>query len=433
MDRRIILLSKAILVITFLNIFAWSVYHVNAGGQKLGILTTALKQFSQFPVLIREVLSEVSDPERYIKFDSSFKPVNNLNYDVFALNSFFSESKWTIELLNLHNDDVIHSWYLEEKNYNNSTNRQFAHAEPISPLVLNDLSIIVHNHETFNLYRLNSNSEVIWHNSENLYHHSFNLDKNGDLWTCTRDLIQSTSNDIEYWDEFLTKVDVASGRVIFQKSLTEILYENNLGYQVHGIGNIVKRNGHDPLHLNEIQPALKNGPHWKEGDLFISLRHRSLILLYRPSTQKIIRVIQGPFYNQHDVDIISDSTISLFNNNVSSLDKVNTTEAGEISQTGINQSINRFSEVLIYNFNDSSFTKLLAKQMNNGGVFTETQGLHHILSNGDLFVESYSQGKVYIFNENGIVLQRYMNKPSNGLVEYPHWVRIYEDLDFLKK
>ena len=75
----------------------------------------------------------------------------------------------------------------------------------------------------------------------------------------------------------------------------------------------------DPLHLNDIEPLLSDGRHWKKGDLFISLRNRSTVLLYRPLTNKIMRTIQGSFYGQHDVDVISDSTISIFNNNVSGL------------------------------------------------------------------------------------------------------------------
>ena len=47
----------------------------------------------------------------------------------------------------------------------------------------------------------------------------------------------------------------------------------------------------DGLHLNDIQPALTDSPYWKKGDLFLSLRHKSLILLYRPSTGKIIWMI----------------------------------------------------------------------------------------------------------------------------------------------
>ena len=54
----------------------------------------------------------------------------------------------------------------------------------------------------------------------------------------------------------------------------------------------------------------------EKGDLFLSLRSQNMIILYRLSTNKIISHITGPFSNQHDVDIISDKEISIFNNNI---------------------------------------------------------------------------------------------------------------------
>ena len=41
-----------------------------------------------------------------------------------------------------------------------------------------------------------------------------------------------------------------------------------------------------------------------------------MVILYRPSTNKIIKIIEGEFYNQHDVDIIDENKISIYNNNV---------------------------------------------------------------------------------------------------------------------
>ena len=65
----------------------------------------------------------------------------------------------------------------------------------------------------------------------------------------------------------------------------------------------------DPIHLNDIEPILKDGPFWKKGDVFLSIRDQSMIVLFRPTTNKILNVIQGPFNMQHDIDIISDEEI----------------------------------------------------------------------------------------------------------------------------
>ncbi len=65
--------------------------------------------------------------------------------------------------------------------------------------------------------------------------------------------------------------------------------------------------------------------------------------------------------------------------------------------------------------------------------FNNTEGLHKILSNGYMFVESQNEGRVYIFNKDKVLLKSYYNTIKDGYVELPHWVRIYENLDFLKE
>ena len=71
----------------------------------------------------------------------------------------------------------------------------------------------------------------------------------------------------------------------------------------------------DPIHLNDIEPVRKDGPYWRKGDLFLSLRSPSTVMLYRPSTNKVIWRKDGPWSKQHDVDILDDHRISIFNNN----------------------------------------------------------------------------------------------------------------------
>jgi hypothetical protein len=82
----------------------------------------------------------------------------------------------------------------------------------------------------------------------------------------------------------------------------------------------------------------------EQGDVFLSIRNQSAIIHYRPSTNKVINYITGPFAQQHDVDIISDKEISIFNNN----------------NFFVN---NEHSEVVIYNFETKKFRKLFNDQL----------------------------------------------------------------------
>ena len=61
----------------------------------------------------------------------------------------------------------------------------------------------------------------------------------------------------------------------------------------------------------------------------------------------IIKVIEGNFYNQHDVDILDDKRISIYNNNVFINAK--------------NERVVNYSEIVIYNFETEIFSKKFEK------------------------------------------------------------------------
>ncbi|MEL1227301.1 MAG: arylsulfotransferase family protein, partial [Candidatus Neomarinimicrobiota bacterium] len=113
-----------------------------------------------------------------------------------------------------------------------------------------------------------------------------------------------------FYDDAIVKLSPES-EILFEKSVSQIFIENNLEYLLFAHGNDYEA---DPIHLNDIQPVDFDGEFWKKGDVFLSLRSQSMVLLYRPSTNEIIWKGTGPFFNQHDVDIIDNHRISVFNN-----------------------------------------------------------------------------------------------------------------------
>ena len=101
-----------------------------------------------------------------------------------------------------------------------------------------------------------------------------------------------------------------SGKLLFRHSVAQILIR-------HGYTNWLFTMGMyqaDPMHLNDIEPVLDDGPYWKKGDLFLSLRNVSAVLLYRPSTDQIVWIKRGPWIGQHDVDVLDDHRIGIYDN-----------------------------------------------------------------------------------------------------------------------
>ena len=380
---------------------------------------------------------------QFIPLDAEFKKVNRLDYNVFSLNNYWDtqEHLWRVELRNLRTDSVHHSWNYYEKDLDlvSTHERTYSHAPTLGCILLEDRSLVVPVCYSNNLLCLDKTSTIKWAKHDNMVHHASNLDHQGNIWSCSAQYhyIDTMTGYIKV-DEIM-KTDVRTGEVLYKKSLLDILTDNDLEYLFHGsyyssedsdMQHVVCKN---PIHLNDIEPALSEGTYWKKGDLFLSLRNKSIILQYRPSTHKVIRKIQGKFLNQHDVDIKSNHEISVFNNNRSTVGKYLTPSL--ISKKSMLDSI---SSVVTYNLETQTFHTELKTAFKDYGIFSPTEGLQHFLSNGDLFVEAQQQGKVYIFRpdvsqENGyqLLYANYMNQPTeDGFVEMPHWTKIYENIDF---
>ena len=180
-----------------------------------------------------------------------------------------------------------------------------------------------------------------------------------------------------FHDDEIVKIS-SEGKILFKKTIISILRENGLESLIFPTGE-----NKDPLHLNDIQPVIKDTQYWKRGDVFISLRNISMVFLYRPSENKILWYSQGPWVFQHDVDIINETEISVFDNNLDNFTK---------------SRVDGSSSVVIFDFKTNEFRRPFDKAFVDNNAHTLTGGLHALLKNGDVFVELTDSGKI---NESG--------------------------------
>ena len=242
------------------------------------------------------------------------------------------------------------------------------------------------------------------------------LDHEGNIWVGS--LLNPKSKyvkkyQIKYFsDDSIIKINT-DGKMLYNKSVTEILIENKIVASNFAL-NSASSNELDPIHLNDIEPAFSDTQYWQQGDVFISIKHQSAIVHYRPSTNKVINYITGPFAEQHDVDIISDKEISIFNNNNFFVNNEN-------------------SEVVIYSFETNQFRKLFNDRLQKENFKTITEGLSHIFKDGALMVEEQNYGRIILFNNKGEKEWEYVNKDKNGDSGPVNWSRIIEDELFIEK
>ena len=135
-----------------------------------------------------------------------------------------------------------------------------------------------------------------------------------------------------------------------------------------------------------------------------------MVLLYRPSTNKIIWKGSRPFFHQHDVDILDDHRISIFDNNSKNF------VDGDV--------VDGHNEVIIYNFKTDKYSSYLKDSLATNDVRTITQGRSQILQNGDLFIEDTNYARTLYFNADGSLRWTHVNRADNQDIYIVAWSRI---------
>lgn len=250
-------------------------------------------------------------------------------------------------------------------------------------------------------------SNVVW-TLDGFYHHAIERDADGNYWTgAVLDPPQHEVFPAHAFDDAIVNFS-PDGEILFEKSLATILVENNLKYFVYSSQVYID----DALHLNDVQPVLEDGQFWRRGDLFLSLRNRSAIMLYRPSTNKIIWYRQGPWMMQHDVDIVDDSKIAIFDNNTARF-------YWDFQTLGVNNT-------MVYDFSTEETTTPFSKGYEVNEIRSVTEGRSEILPDGEIFVEEQNFGRLLKMNTVGDVAWQFVNRANNGKVFVVSWVRYIE-------
>ncbi|MFN0115359.1 MAG: arylsulfotransferase family protein [Paracoccaceae bacterium] len=244
-----------------------------------------------------------------------------------------------------------------------------------------------------------------WRIDEPLFSHATEVHAEGNFWIPAHPKQPPNGKwPQDFREDTLAEVS-PDGRILWSRSLPELFEEKGL----KSILFPVKGYDPDPVHLNDIEPVLSDGPYWKKGDLFLSMRGPSAVLLYRPSTDEIVWFKSGPWLRQHDVDILDDHRISVFSNNT-----VNYGKGDRVADA---------SEVMIYDFATDAVTSPWKDRLKELKVMTTFEGLSDILPGGDIFIEEENSGRLVVLSPDGAVRAQYVNRAPDGTVYRMGWSR----------
>ena len=433
-----ILYLAIVLCIIFCIIFGTLVRQELVGTKKLGFISKYALIIAELPINIKNIYSQIiikndgfamlAHSNRHSKKPIFKRHMNIERNELLVLSKFDGNlNKSSVEIIDLNNFSIIHKYNPDIKLINDeaikNNKKEFfrikADSKPnrfmlYHPLIDENGNLISHS-ETGPIFKLDICSNLKWVNSKERFHHSNEIDHEGNYWAPSH--MEPYSKTIQKYrtrkgllDDAITKIS-SEGKILYQKSIFDILIE----------GKIVNYNdlytNNDPIHLNDIEPVVEDGLHWKKGDLFLSLRNLNTVILYRPSKNKVLKIIKGPFFMQHDVDVISNNEISIFNNNYI------------FSKNG---PITKHIDILVYNFDNNKFSKKFNSSIINNDIKTSSGGLSDFLNDGSIFIEEQNFGRLLIINKNGKLEWEYINKSKNNNVFQTTWSRIIKDESFIK-
>lgn len=415
------------------------------GQTKAGWVSRAALFLAEIPMNTKKLLiNPIDEQTMEDRFPGQIGFSGNTNEtEMYLLHSRVGGDQYDglVELIDLRTFSILHTWNPNLEEFNSRVELKDEFKELANRKKDNTRTGLMHPNLTADggllfgweapLRKIDACSELIFQNTHDRFHHTIETDIDENIWASTHMYPQSIdkekvgrgvfdNDEVAFFEDAIIKLS-PDGEVLYEKSVGKILIENEMEYLLFSIGESLRAGAFvvDPIHLNDVQPVNFDGVYWKKGDLFISIRHQSMVFLYRPSTEEVIWKSTGKFFHQHDIDILDESRISIFNNN--SKDFID------------GNYVDGHNEVIIYDFKTNEYSSYLKESLIANDVRTVTEGRSQILPNGDLFIEESNYSRTLYFNSDGSLRWSHVNRAENGKVYQVGWSRIlYTDDDIRK-
>ena len=263
--------------------------------------------------------------------------------------------------------------------------------------LLDDGGVILQ-HDACGMVRLDACGHVVWRLPART-HHSLHLDERGHIWTSIRHTRQERPDGLFAYQppfEEYTIVEISpEGKILQEVSIFDLLRENNLtGYlMMSSFSDDQPTVGGDTLHVNDVEvfprglaPGL-----FQPGDVMVSLRRPSTIVVFDLARRGVRHVSTAGFVRQHDPDFIDGNTISVFDNH-----HIGARHEGVQSRIVVEQVDSGKREIAFQGTPEQPF-------------FTDIMGKHQWLPNGNLLLVESTVGRVLEVDRNGRMVWEFIN------------------------
>lgn len=170
----------------------------------------------------------------------------------------------------------------------------------------------------YGMVKLDRNSNVLW-SYFGRTHHDFDVAANGRIFALTHENRHKVLPGFEHLaptrlDDYL---DILSpdGKLAKRVSLLEVVANSPFAHLVH---SVPVHSVADPLHVNTVKlltPAMAAAlPGTKPGQVLLSLRNIGAVIVVDPEAETTVWALRGPWYGQHDPDILPNGNMLIFDN-----------------------------------------------------------------------------------------------------------------------
>jgi len=270
------------------------------------------------------------------------------------------------------------------------------------PLLLEDGSLVFNIGKEC-LAKINKLGEIIWIN-EGGFHHSIELSPEGYIVAPIRDCQSTLDFPIPVRDDGYAVVN-QDGRVIERRSICTILMENGYRGLIFGVGKVE----YDRFHLNDVQPIFENRGMAQAGDIALSIRHLSTVLLYRPKTNKVVWLKTGPWLTQHDINLLDTGEYSIFGNDMCRSDEEEVL-------------LDNVSELYIFDPETNSVKTPFSNIIQQTCMKSKSQGRLKILANGDAYIEETDSNRLLRVSREKVRWE-FINAATKNKTGALHWCR----------
>jgi hypothetical protein len=246
------------------------------------------------------------------------------------------------------------------------------------------------------------------------FHHSIEPDANGDLWVCAALVPEAISNQKSqkrhsnkvFEDQGLIKVS-PSGKILQLISVADLILKSGLEYLLYGSSN--PNVNFDPIHLNQITPIRSDSGVFKKGQILVSLRNLSTILLVDPDSQSVVWHGSGNWMNQHCVIPVGPSTFSVLDNH--------SFASGEY---WLNSAWR--TRIVTYNIDTGKSSEIKFLDESLADLHIPIEGRAIAISSDTWMIEDCLYGTIMIFNNRQLVF-KWSNSYLDGTVGITSWCR----------